>query len=554
MYHISVNVPYHLLADVYDCQAWKDVMGPVVRQGGKPILSRMGFLVCMDGFPAFNQKRRGAISLMPAELINLNLPPHMRYDPDNMLVWLLIPHNMSVRAQLKYFDYVCTNELNPIAKRGVAGPDGLVKIKLFAASLDLKGKEKFYNQMAVNSYCGCSTCMIHYDQGPDGPLHGAARRFLPMDHPLRQQRGTFKGRTFSYSSSELRGPPKNLTTQDLFKLCAQRRLRGIEHLLGQKGPIMLRKYLGMEYSKFNVLEWMHNCKCAFDFFLDLLVGRDKQFDDRARKTSKQLNIFPEIWEGQHRFLPVIHTRALARLDDDQIATGDSAWNRRWLRLCEVQMDARARVGELRARVTALRDQAMRGERIILRGQQNPLPWRLNAVARKIVNRRLLNIVYPHYTPVCHIDGDSFINRAGIWRTASKLIAFTVLLVPSLRGFVSTLRAGLSSLIWGLRLLEGQTLSVFESDKLNLERGYKSLKKSDTRKARTLIIEGLCLIEECCPICLIVPALHCFCHYADGAELHGLLKLLWMISFGMCAQCSVSLFVSSFCISKRSHPK
>ena len=120
MYHISVNVPYHLLADVYDCQAWKDVMGPVVRQGGKPILSRMGFLVCMDGFPAFNQKRRGAISLMPAELINLNLPPHMRYDPDNMLVWLLIPHNMSARAQLKYFDYVCTNELNPIAKRGVA--------------------------------------------------------------------------------------------------------------------------------------------------------------------------------------------------------------------------------------------------------------------------------------------------------------------------------------------------------------------------------------------------------------------------------------------------
>ena len=40
-------------------------MGAVQRVGGRIVLTRMGFLVCMDGFPEFHQKRKGAISLMP---------------------------------------------------------------------------------------------------------------------------------------------------------------------------------------------------------------------------------------------------------------------------------------------------------------------------------------------------------------------------------------------------------------------------------------------------------------------------------------------------------
>ena len=111
-------------------------MGAVQRVGGRIVLTRMGFLVCMDGFPAFHQKRKGAISLMPAELINLSQGPHMRYDPDNMMPWLLIPHDMPAKGQLKYFDYVTSMELNPIATEGVAGPDGPVQIKLFGAALD----------------------------------------------------------------------------------------------------------------------------------------------------------------------------------------------------------------------------------------------------------------------------------------------------------------------------------------------------------------------------------------------------------------------------------
>ena len=81
------------------------------------------------------------------------------------------------------------------------------------------------------------------------------------------------------------------------------RLGGIKHVLGQKGPIMLRKYQAIEYSKFNLLEWMHNLKCVFDNTMDLLVGRDAQFDKRARTSSRSLGVFREIWpEGVSRAL------------------------------------------------------------------------------------------------------------------------------------------------------------------------------------------------------------------------------------------------------------
>ena len=122
-------------------------------------ITRIGLLLCLDGVPAFNHKRKGAPSLMPTEWVNMSLPPHIRYDPDNMIMWLLIPADMSADAQLKYFQYVIKTELNPMQTDGVPGPDGPVLIKAFGASLDLKGKEKFYNQVSVCTIC---SLFVHY--------------------------------------------------------------------------------------------------------------------------------------------------------------------------------------------------------------------------------------------------------------------------------------------------------------------------------------------------------------------------------------------------------
>ena len=108
---------------------------------------------------------------------------------------------------------------------------------------------------------------------------------------------------YEFRNVESRGAPDIKTSQDLFKYDEARRQRGVEHVLGQKGPIMLRKYQSMEYSKFNLLEWMHNVKCAFDNTMDLLVGGDATFDKRARTTSRALGLLKEIWpEGVSRVL------------------------------------------------------------------------------------------------------------------------------------------------------------------------------------------------------------------------------------------------------------
>lgn len=135
------------MTDVYDTPWWQESMGPVkvVYRNGrvKILLTRMGFLLCIDGVPAFHGKHKGAPTLCPAELINLSLAPHLRYDVDNMMPWLLLPNEMSAESQLKFFNYVIKMELNPLISEGVDGPDGPVAIKVLGASLDLKGKSLF---------------------------------------------------------------------------------------------------------------------------------------------------------------------------------------------------------------------------------------------------------------------------------------------------------------------------------------------------------------------------------------------------------------------------
>ena len=107
----------------------------------------------------------------------------------------------------------------------------------------------------------------------------------------------------------------------------------------------------------------------------------------------------------------------------------------------------------------------------------------------------------------------------------------MILVPTLRGFVAPLREGIRSLVLGLRILEGDTYSVNEANDLHLETNAKVLKKTEIARAKKLILEGLSMIEGCCPVACIVPALHCLAHYAEGAVQHGILRLLWMMSFG-----------------------
>ena len=524
--------PHHsrnIVSDVYDCHAYQELLGPV--SPGK--ITRMGLLLCMDGFPAFHGKHKGSPSLMPAEFVLLSLPPSLRYDPDNMLMFMLVPHDMSSASQLKYFQYVVRQDLNPLQKDGVQGPDGKVKVKIFGAVMDLKGKEKFYNIESIVGYCSCTTCLVHFDKGPKGPIYCCARRFLPPGHPMRQQNCIFEGLQLSFAKQEPRSAPNIKTTQTIFQLLTMVRRLQVQHYLGQKGPPMLMSMNNFKYEYFNILEWMHNLKCAFDNILDLLVGKVEgkvKTDMKARTTSQALGLFPEIWTDKIVYLPDNRQRVLASLRDDNINRAQGPFIRRWLKICGITMPKEARVDQLRARLKSVRDMASRGEPVPVLGALPPLPWRLSSDARSVVNKRGALLCYPHYMPVCHIGADSFINRAGCWRSASKLLAFLVILVPILRGFVPKFFEGLRRLTYGLRILRGQTCSPNEAVKLHLKFSNVYLRKTDISKAHLLIITGLSIISGCCPVCLLIPALHCLCHYGEGATIWGLLTLLWMFSF------------------------
>ena len=222
---------------------------------------------------------------------------------------------------------------------------------------------------------------------------------------------------------------------------------------------------------------------------------------------------------------------LAALSQHEIDHGNTTWCRRWLRMCGIVPAQGERVRDLRARVEELRDTAASGEQVPIIGAMNPLPWRLSKRAKAIVNARVVRISYPHLTPKCTIGKTSFIYRGGCWRTASKLQALLIVLVPSLRGFVRPLRTALRSLVLGLRILEGQTFSVNDLRRLGLRQGFHALKKQDIRRAKKMILEGLSMLEGCCPIRKLVPATHCLVHYPDGAAQHGILRMYWMMSFG-----------------------
>ena len=273
-------------------------------------------------------------------------------------------------------------------------------------------------------------------------------------------------------------------------------------------------------------------KCVFDNFLDLLVGRNDNgnWDNKARTTSQALGLFPEIWAGQVQNLSARRQQSLASLRDDVINRAQATWLRRWLRVCGIRMDQGDRVQALSDRLIERRDAAARDEPIPVVGEPNPLPWRLSPRARGVVNARTISLCYPHYTPVVHIGHDSFFNGGSCWRTANMILAFLVILIPVLYGFVKPFREGIRRVVHGLRILEGQTCSVNEAASLNLGCTSIYLRKSQISKARLLILTGLSIIEGCCPICLLVPAVHCLCHYGDGATNWGLLPMVWMMHF------------------------
>ena len=200
--HTPDNHSHPLIIDVYDCAQWKSTFGSPPPHNS-PALPSIKLLFCYDGIPANNYV--GSESLVPGEFIVLSLPPWLRYKQDNILISMLVQDGLSAEAQKKFFEKIIEVDFKPLFTEGVQSKCGNnIPVEIFGQTLDLKGREKFLNQVSVQSYVGCSHCRAVFPKGNGGPCFGIARKYLPDGHPLRAERFGHNDQ-YQYAAAEISG-------------------------------------------------------------------------------------------------------------------------------------------------------------------------------------------------------------------------------------------------------------------------------------------------------------------------------------------------------------
>ena len=131
--------PSGLISDVYDCSAWQQRMGSADND-------RIGLLLCQDGVPIYP-----GCTVTPMEYQVMSLPPTLRIKEEYMLLSMLFPSSLKARSQKKYFDFIVGVELNPLATVGVRHANGSTKVIVFSSTLDLPGRDSFFQLRGILS-------------------------------------------------------------------------------------------------------------------------------------------------------------------------------------------------------------------------------------------------------------------------------------------------------------------------------------------------------------------------------------------------------------------
>ena len=154
----------------------------------------------------------------------------------------------------------------------------------------------------------------------------------------------------------------------------------------------------------------------------------------------------------------------------------------------------------------------------------PLPWRLTRENLRVVDRRILDMYWPHGTHRLGKNGYSFfIKSCRAWKSRDKMMIFMVLLPTCLRGFVTALHQAILQLVYALRRLEGQVLSINQAKQVGVMPGSRVILKKAVPRLHKELLRGLVLFEGCMPVSLLNPALHHLVHYATQTEKIGSLR-------------------------------
>ena len=392
----------------------------------------------------------------------------------------------------------------------------------------MKGREKFFNQKSVNSYVGCAYCAVKFPKGCRGPIFGVARRYLCPGHRLRRHIAT----PYEYLSPEPALPPPIKDTAFIKYTSKQAELHDLDHYLGQKGEPMFADLENFNYELMNPPDWTHNLARLFVWICKVLVGPNGEghasdtakvscSDNLHRVQAQKHGIFPDIWPDRPIYLDAdvanmlhgvymfTHTTRCTHIDHEiftynnhstnisaeSIEGGTSQWCKEWWKTCRKKVPQGTRVATLRAQILEWQQVLKDTGRLQIDTGTGTLPWRLSPEAVKVVDARIESIVYPHGPAGCSKDGAGFIkNMNRVRRISQKLLAFLVILPTVLRDYVPELRTGLRKLVLGLKILEGRCVNAKEAMELDVAIGSRPLLEEDIDKARTLIIEGLSMLE------------------------------------------------------------
>lgn len=234
------------LGDLYDGDIWKEFQ----MYNGEPFLSQpnnYALMINVDWFQPFSRRRD--LSLGVIYFVFMNLPRHLRFRMENIMLIGIIPSLKKEPGSLDYFLQPIINELNLLSRGFQISPANkdpvFVKVLLLCASSDIPAARKLAGFMGHAAIKGCSLCTISFQDNSGnrycGPVDNNKWQKRTRDEHIRQaERG--------------KNAPNLAKQNEIYKK------------FGYKSTALLELDY-FEPSKFSVVEPMHN----------LFLGTAKRF-------------------------------------------------------------------------------------------------------------------------------------------------------------------------------------------------------------------------------------------------------------------------------------
>jgi hypothetical protein len=273
------KLPAGSYGDLYEGEVWREFQ----EWKGVPFLSStgIGLMLNMDGFQPFKRRQ---YSVQGIYLAIMNLPRHLRYRRENMILVGLIPGGKE-KIPLSHFINRLTDQLKALWEK----PSSVFnrKVALLAVACDVPAGRKLCGMVSHASARGCSRCDCLYDtekNAKGGPPT------ICWDKPSGADgSGQFQNRTrqehFEYGTRWKDADTKKESTE-----------------ISQNTGYRWTPFLRLEYfepSRMTVLDPLHNMWEGL--FKDLLKQFLKGTNKKVTKLSDKLLAEFEIEVGRCRF-------------------------------------------------------------------------------------------------------------------------------------------------------------------------------------------------------------------------------------------------------------